>query len=138
MIGKLKEVIVLGKSLVPIFVGMLPKKKIYIVPNYVDDQYLMSDEEFEEKVPLLREKRVKHILYLSNFIRTKGYPEVLEMAKIEKKCVESGESRKFHFDFAGKFFKRRERVFFRYIKDNILEEYVTYHGVVGGEEKKIY
>lgn len=63
---------------------MLPNEKIFTVPNCVDDEYLMSDEEFEEKIRTLPERKVKHVLYLSNFIRSKGYPEVLKMAKLEK------------------------------------------------------
>lgn len=136
-ISKLSGAIVLGKSLVPIFEGMLPKEKIFTVPNCVDDQYLMSDEEFEEKLATLPERKVKHVLYLSNFIRTKGYPEVLEIAKMEKQRVESGEERKLHFDFAGKFFEKDEEdFFFRYIKENRLDDYVTYHGIVVGDDKR--
>lgn len=116
----------------PIFQGMLLDEKIFVVPNCVDDEYLMSDEEFEKKVSTLDERRVKHVLYLSNFIRSKGYPEVLEMAKLEKKRADSGEEKKFHFNFAGKFFEESEKkFFFDYIKNNSLEDYVTYHGVVG-------
>ncbi|MDO4649326.1 MAG: glycosyltransferase family 4 protein [Eubacteriales bacterium] len=136
-ISKLSGAIVLGKSLVPIFEGMLPKEKIFTVPNCADDQYLMSDEEFEEKLVTLPERKIKHVLYLSNFIRTKGYPEVLEMAKMEKQRVESGTERKLHFDFAGKFFEKiEEEFFFGYIKENGLDDYVTYHGIVGGEKKR--
>lgn len=136
-ISRLDGAIVLGELLKPIFQGMLPDEKIFIVPNCVDDEYLMSDEEFEEKITTLDDRPVKHILYLSNFIRSKGYPEVLEMAKLEKERVENGGYRRFHFDFAGKFFEEaEEQFFFHYIKDNGLEDYVTYHGVVGGDKKR--
>lgn len=136
-IRELAGAIVLGESLKPIFQGMLPDEKIFVVPNCVDDEYLMSDDEFEKKVSTLDERPVKHVLYLSNFIRSKGYPEVLEMAKLEKERVESGEKRKLHFDFAGKFFEEaEEKFFFDYIKDNSLEDFVTYHGVVGGDKKR--
>jgi glycosyltransferase involved in cell wall biosynthesis len=136
-ISKLDGAIVLGPSLKWIFEGMLPDEKIYTVPNCVDDQYLMSDEDFERKMDTFEQRRIKHVLYLSNFIRSKGYPEVLEMAKLEKERVQAGGERKFHFDFAGKFFEESEENFFRgYIKDNRLEDYVTYHGVVGGKEKQ--
>ena len=129
--------IVLGPSLKWIFEGMLPDEKIFIVPNCVDDEYLMSDEEFEEKLNTIDKRKVKHILYLSNFIRSKGYPEVLELAKLEKERCDSGEERKFHFDFAGKFFEETEKnFFFDFIKDNKLGDYVTYHGVVSGEQKR--
>ncbi|MEE3486964.1 MAG: glycosyltransferase family 4 protein [Bulleidia sp.] len=133
-ISKLSGAIVLGPSLKWIFEGMLPDKKIFTVPNCVDDEYLMSDEEFEVKIRTLPDRKVKHVLYLSNFISTKGYPKVLEMAKLEK---QRGGERRFHFDFAGQFFEKSEEEFFwNYVKDNGLEDYVTYHGVVGGDKKR--
>lgn len=136
-ISQLDGAIVLGESLKPIFQGMLLDEKIFVVPNCVDDEYLMADEEFEEKIATLDERLIKHVLYLSNFIRSKGYSEVLEMAKLEKERVENGGERRFRFDFAGKFFeKTEEKFFFSYIKDNDLEDYVTYHGVVGGDKKR--
>ena len=133
-INKLDGAIVLGPSLKRIFNGLLPDEKIFTVPNCVDDEYLMSAEEFEVKVSTVSERKVKHVLYLSNFIRTKGYREVLKMAKIEKKM---GGERRFHFDFAGKFFENcEEEFFFRYIHDNGLEDFVTYHGIVSGDKKR--
>lgn len=136
-ISKLNGAIVLGNSLKSNFQGMLPTEKIFVVPNCVDDEYLMSDAEFSEKIATISSKPVKHVMYLSNFIRTKGYPEVLEFALAEKKRCEIGGDRALHFDFAGKFFKSNdEDFFFEYIKKHNLEDYVTYHGIVGGKEKQ--
>lgn len=136
-ISKIDGVIVLGPSLKWIFEGMIPSDKIYTVPNCVDDDFLLSDEEFSEKIKIVEEEEVHHVLWLSNFIRSKGYPVVLEMAKLEKERVDSGEKKRFHFDFAGKFFEDSEKEFFgNYIKDNMLDGYVTYHGIVLGKEKK--
>jgi len=135
-IEKLTGAIVLGPSLKYIFEGMLPEEKIYTVPNCVDDEYLISDEEFEKKVKTISERKIKHILYLSNFIKSKGYPEVLEMAKLEKERVEAGEEPRFHFDFAGIFFEQEEEAFFwDYIHQHQIEGFITYHGVVTGNEK---
>ena len=136
-IRKLAGAIVLGPSLKHIFQGMIDPEKILTVPNCVDDAYLMSDKEFEEKLCLLKERRIKHVLYLSNFIKSKGFPEVLEMARIEKNRVESGKDKIYHFDFAGSFFgKEEEEYFWQYIKDNKLDAFITYHGVVTGDEKR--
>ena len=136
-VSHLDGAIVLGDSLKPIFRGMIDDDKIFVIPNCVDDEYLMSDEEFDEKISFFEERSVKHVLYLSNFIRSKGYPEVLELARIEKERCEQGEQRKLHFDFAGKFFEESEkRFFFDYIKEYRLDDYVTYHGVVGGNKKR--
>lgn len=136
-IKKLAGVIVLGKSLKSIFMGMITEDKIYIVPNCVDDEYLMSDEKFRHKVETIDQRPVKHMLYLSNFIRTKGYPEVLQLAKMEKERCEKGGKKELHFDFAGKFFDiTEEKFFFSYISNNNLNDYVTYHGIVGGDKKR--
>ncbi len=136
-VKKLSGTIVLGPSLKWIFQGMVPEEKIFTVPNCVDDEYLMSDDDFQEKIRTLPERKIKHILYLSNFIRSKGYPEVLEMAKLEKERIEAGGEKKFHFDFAGSFLKKSDEVFFwDYVNGNGLDDYVTYHGVVDGDQKR--
>ena len=136
-ISKLAGAIVLGPSLKGIFSGMIDDNKIITVPNCVDDEYLMSDEEFEKKISSFNDRKIKHVLYLSNFIKTKGYPEVLKMARSEKARVDNGEERRFHFDFAGAFFEKAEEDYFNsFIKDNQLEDYVTYHGVVSGAKKE--
>lgn len=136
-IRKLAGVIVLSKSLKKIFEGMIDDNKIIVVENCVDNQYLLENTEIEIKRNELENKKILHILWLSNFIRSKGYPFVLEMAKAEKKHVDEGAEKRFHFDFAGKFFEDKEKEYFEnYVKDNFLEEYVTYHGTVNGEEKQ--
>ena len=136
-VSKLAGVIVLGPSLRYIFQGMLTDERIYTVPNCVDDEYLMSDQEFENKIATIKDRDIKHVLYLSNFIKSKGYPEVLKMAKYEKERVERGGKRKFHFDFAGKFFDKSEETFFwNYVKDNHIDEYITFHGIVSGDKKR--
>lgn len=136
-IKKLDGVIVLSKSLKKIFDGMIDKEKIFVVENCVDEQYLLTDEEIEEKFNSFVDEKVIHVLWLSNFIRSKGYPFVLKMAKAEKERVDAGGQRRLHFDFAGNFFEDTEKEYFEnYIKDNKLEEYITYHGIVGGEKKR--
>lgn len=136
-IKKFAGAIVLSESLKSIFEGLIDEDKIFVVENCVDDQYLLTDQEIEDKLAALENKKVLHVLWLSNFIRSKGYPFVLEMAKAEKERVDIGEEKRFHFDFAGKFFDESEKEYFEsYVKENGLEEYITYHGVVSGEEKR--
>lgn len=136
-IKKLSGVVVLSESLRKIFYGMVDSKKIFVVENCVDDQYLLTEVEIEEKITSLEKKKILRVLWLSNFIRSKGYPVVLEMAKKEKERVDAGGERRFHFDFAGKFFEESEREYFEnYIHLNMLDEYITYHGIVSGESKK--
>ena len=137
-IKKINGVIVLSNSLRSIFQGMIEEQKIYVVPNCIDNQFLISDNEFERKLIKSKSKEVLHVLYLSNFIKSKGYRDVLELAKFEKeRCSNKGEKRRLHFDFAGKFFEEREKSYFdKFIADYQLNDYITYHGIVGGKEKK--
>lgn len=136
-IKKLSGAIVLSKSLKKIFEGMIDNDKIFVVENCVDEQYLLTDQEIEEKLKALENEKVLHVLWLSNFIRSKGYPFVLEMAKAEKERVDAGREKRYHFDFAGKFFEEGEKEYFEsYVRDNKLKEYVTYHGIVEGAEKR--
>lgn len=136
-IKKLAGVIVLGNSLKAIFQGMISDEKIYTVPNCVDDEFVMSDNCFKEKQAQISDRKEKHILFLSNLIRTKGYPIVLELALAEKKRCDAGADKRYHFDFCGKFFTEEEKLYFKsYVKENELEKYVSYHGVVMGDEKR--
>lgn len=133
-VSKLQGGIVLSNSLRPIFKDMLDEKNIYVVMNCIDTEFFPNDEELMEKMS--HSEDAIHILYLSNFIRSKGYPIVLEMAKIEKDRIIAGKKQRYHFDFAGKFFEEEEQNFFEnYIKENQLEDIVTYHGIVSGEKK---
>lgn len=136
-ISKADGAIVLGPSLKWIFSGMLSDEKIYIVPNCVDDDFMLSDSEFESKILSVKEEKIHHVLWLSNFIRSKGYDVVLKMAELEKNREKNGRKKRFHFDFAGKFFNEAEKTyFFSYVKNNGLDNIITYHGVVTGDEKK--
>lgn len=136
-IKKLTGVIVLSKSLKKIFAGMIDDAKIYTVSNCVDDEFVMDDRSFEKKQEQLPIRSVKHVLFLSNLISTKGYPEVLGLAKEEKVRCDSGEDKRYHFDFCGKFFTEKDKNYFNsYVKTNALEQYVSYHGVVIGSEKQ--
>lgn len=136
-VSKLRGAIVLGDSFKNIFRGMLPENRIIVAPNCVDDDYVMSDDAFDSKMSSIGNINVNHVLYLSNFIKTKGYRQALKMAKLEKQRCDSGGERKLHFDFAGRFFETEEKEYFeRYIQDNELQDYVTYHGIVTGQDKK--
>ena len=120
--------IVLGHSLHGIFEGMLPNDRIFVCPNCVDDAYIAPSIEGKEDKMLMG--KALHILYLSNFIETKGYREVLVLARM---ACERGDTEKFVFHFAGKFFDEREAMLFKE-QSNALSN-VKYHGVVDGQEK---
>ena len=59
---------------------MINEQKIFVVPNCVDEEYMLNACSYKEKINLLASQPVLHILYLSNFIESKGYKEVLELA----------------------------------------------------------
>lgn len=133
-ICRLSGCIVLGETLRSIFKGMIDESKIFIVPNCIDEIYVPSPNSIEDKLEKLESTSVINILYLSNFIESKGYKKVLELALMAKANKENN----LHFHFAGCFFHNEdEKYFFHYIKQNGLESYISYHGVVTGIEKKI-
>lgn len=136
-IKKVNGVIVLGESLKYIFEGMIDEEKIYVVPNCVDDEYLLTENEIKEKVKKLEKKESKDVLYLSNFIKEKGYEYILELAKLEKEEFDKTGERKYQFNFAGKFFDDKDKNnFFNYINENKLKDFITYYGIVNGDKKK--
>lgn len=133
-VSKLAGAIVLSDSLKSIFQGMIADERIHVVMNCVDDAFMLSREGLLEKEEERKSRKVRNVLYLSNFIRSKGYPVVLELAKREKDIHRDDIS--FHFEFAGKFFEESEKKYFDdFIKQNKLQDYVTYHGIVSGEKK---
>lgn len=104
-------------------------KKVSYLPNGVEDTLkgIDTDQYFSTKY---EEKDILEILYLSNMIKSKGYFSVLELASQTKE-----QSIKYHF--AGGWQKSEdEKEFFDYIKENGLENNVTFHGFVNGEEKR--
>lgn len=120
--------IVLGHSLHSIFEGMLPDDRIFVCPNCVDDAYIAPS--IDKKINKIKEGGALHILYLSNFIESKGYREVLELAKM---AADRGDSDKFVFHFAGKFFDQAEQNYFEEHSKALAN--VIYHGIVGGQDK---
>jgi glycosyltransferase involved in cell wall biosynthesis len=102
-------------------------KQILFLPNGVEDNF--KEEEFENYVEHKNYKDI-NILYLSNMIKSKGYFEVLKLAQKVK-------NRNYHFHFAGGWQNDEDKEnFFSYIKENSLENSVTFHGFVNGEQKK--
>ncbi|WP_294161216.1 glycosyltransferase [uncultured Clostridium sp.] len=132
ILSKVDAGIVLGDSLRYIFEGIIPQDKIYVVKNCVDDEFVISDKEFNEKLIALENKKEFKILYLSNFIEDKGYKEVLQLAKLVKEKSDE----RFKFIFAGKFFNESdEKQFFKFVEDNKLHSIIEYKGIASGNDK---
>lgn len=132
ILSKVDGGIVLGNSLKYIFKDIISDDKIFVVKNCVDDEFIISDKDFNNKMDKLFNKTKLKILYLSNFIKEKGYQEVLQLAKIMK---ENNDDR-FKFIFAGNFFDEKDKKeFFEYIDNNNLNAIIDYKGIVGGKDK---
>lgn len=130
--SRMAGVIVLGNSLKYIFEGVVNEKRIFIIPNCVDKQYMSTACNCQVKIDQLASQSVLHILYLSNFIESKGYKEVLELAR----KAQTEQNKTLHFHFAGKFFDEKEKVYFEsFVAKHNLKNIVTHHGIVSGKEK---
>lgn len=102
-------------------------KTVYYLPNGVENDY--DKKSFEDYISRKDFTKI-NVLYLSNMIKSKGYFEVLRLAKLYKELD-------IHFNFAGAWQnKEDENNFFNFIKNNHLEKVVTFHGFVNGNEKK--
>lgn len=124
--------IVLGESLKDMFEGVIPNDRIRVIPNCVDNDMLLSEEEIKEKFYYLKLKKTYTVLYLSNMIESKGYKDLL-LAAIE--CQHNG--LKIDFKFAGKFQNEDDRAWFdSIVRENHIAETVEYLGVVQGEQKR--
>lgn len=135
-IKKIEGAIVLSQSLRNIFTGMIKKEKVFVVENCVDSEYMISDKSMEQKLELLKTKKVLHVLWLSNFIQSKGYFTVIELAKLEKNRIDAGKEQRFFFDFAGTFFDDNDKKnLIEKIKKDRLEKICVYHGSVEGSQK---
>lgn len=131
LIKKLDGCIVLGNMLQSIFKDMIDNSKIFTVPNCVDNEYLLPKNLIKEKINNIENNTTLHILYLSNFIESKGFKDVLSLAVIAKNAKKN-----LHFHFAGKFYKEEDHIFTQnFIQQNQLQEYVTFHGIVSGKNK---
>lgn len=124
------KAIVLGKSFERMFEGIISRKNVVILPNCIEDFYLLKTP--EEKFSAIKKTGSIHLLFLSNLLYLKGYRVVLEVALLSKR-----QNKNFQFHFAGKFFEQKEKeFFFNFIEKNHLKDYVFYHGIVKGQKKK--
>lgn len=131
-IARVSGCIVLSKSLTSIFEGLIENESIYVVPNCADNEFMLSQDDLELKQSQVLVQANLHVLYLSNFIETKGYKEVMALALLAKEKENKG----IHFHFAGKFYKKEDELnFLSFIENNALNDLVTYHGIVTGKAK---
>jgi len=103
-------------------------KKVLYLPNGVENNFT-EEKEFKTYIEKKDFKNI-HILYLSNMIKSKGYYEVLKLAKLYN-------SSNYIFHFAGGWQNSQDEIeFFDFLKENNLEQKVIFHGFVNGTQKK--
>lgn len=123
------NIILLSPILKKDFDKIVTIKNIYFLPNGVED--CLKNNNFYDFISSRFDTFGKvNVLYLSNMIKSKGYFDVLKLAK-------ASISSNVHFHFAGSWQnKQDENEFFNYIKKNNLSSFITYHGFLTGREKK--
>lgn len=124
---RLGGAVVLGKSLISIFEGMMPQDRIYVVPNFAEDYLFLNKDEIEKKFKKINPLRM---LFLSNLISGKGHEELIDAYK----TLNADLQRTVRIDFAGGFESSKQRDYFFKKIEGI--EGIRYHGIVQGEEKK--
>lgn len=102
---KMAGVIVLDKIYKNFLIGKYSLKNIYVLPNYADGDLFLNSKEIKYK---FSRKRKLKIIFLSNFIKEKGYTEIVRAFK----TLSIRNQNKISIDFAGYFFSDKERVNF--------------------------
>ncbi|TDK42045.1 glycosyltransferase [Algoriphagus formosus] len=126
------SIVVLSKELIEDF-KVLPfwkKLSFYILPNTCKN--LVSDDEFKSSLFFKNELDIVNFLYLSNMIPSKGYLEVLDVARyLNEKKVQA------LFSFAGDWMtKEDEEKFLKIVKELNLQNMIHIHGRVNDIQKK--
>ena len=132
-------IVVLGELLKEQFecVGDFVKPKLKVVPNGLT---LGVEEPVAEMKTLPKGERLQ-LLYLSSLMPSKGFFDVLQAMKL----LDAQQSGRYHLNLCGSFVSAKtetavevhdEATLHAYIKENGLEECVTYHGQVIGKKKE--
>lgn len=126
-LNKTSGVIVLGKSLKYMFQGIIPEEKIFICENGVQDEFVATKEEIEEKLKKYNKAKKKKVLYLSNLMEEKG---ILDLLKVSERFSDD----EIEISLAGAIEPCLENKIKEY-----LEKYpkkIKYYGIVRGKEKR--
>ncbi len=123
-------VIVLGEELIADLNNLVPRKRIFILPNAIKNE--IGEKELKEIIKKRAKESVVNILFLSNMDKTKGWPKLLQACKIlNEKGIE------FRCFFAGAWVNEQDKkYFFEFVRKNNLEKKIVYIGPVGQNEKK--
>ncbi len=137
-LSRTDTIIVLGDLLKDQFycVGEQIKNKIVVVPNGLT----LGVKEPEKRTKTIQDHIHIELLYLSSLMPSKGFLDVINAMKI----FESEFPDRFHLNLCGSFVTAKteiaievfnEETLIKYIKKHGLQDCITYHGQVKGEEK---
>jgi glycosyltransferase involved in cell wall biosynthesis len=130
LLSKIDIMIALSNGLKRLFNDVLESSKIRVCENYVEDSSIINEDTFIHKVNNIKQKPMIDVLYLSNFIKSKGYMDLLN-------SVVNLKDENVIFHFAGAFFNEKDKYdFIQFVEQNNIKNKVKYHGIVKGAEKK--
>ncbi len=130
----ISRIIVLTPSLTQPFQALGLEDAVRVVPYFVENDLHLTSQEFERKICRIREAHPRRIavLFLSNLLRSKGYWDVLECARLISNTVEGIE-----FHFAGAWVSHHDKnEALRFVSQHNLRN-VVFHGFVSGEKKRL-
>jgi glycosyltransferase involved in cell wall biosynthesis len=119
--------IVLSNSLRRCLRPLLPDERIREVPNFIDSNLVIKEAALADK---WQKNKPLNLLFLSNFIREKGYRELLEAFVILPEEVR----KRYRLHLAGKFENSVDEQAFLGLIHGSTD--ILYHGVVSGEKKR--
>jgi len=127
---RLGAVIVLGRSLRDIYSSQVPSERLYVIPNFAQDELFACRDQvvakFSNQVPL-------RLLFLSNLLPGKGH---LELAQAYS-CLDQDQQAAITIDFAGSFEDDSQREIF--LSLIIGFPGLKYHGkVLGGAKLELF
>ncbi len=123
------RVIVLGKKLETEVQPYFQKEKIFTLPNAIEKK--LTDIEFKKTEEKRRRHSTLRLVFLSNMMKSKGWPDVLEAAGILH-----AHNISFVLNFAGSWPSDREKNEFYEIVDKYsIAENTNYIGYVNDEQK---
>lgn len=124
-------VILLGKELIENTHGYIAKHKIKLLPNAIPNS--INEVNYKMIVDKRKLNDKINLLFLSNMMESKGWYKVLQACNLLKK---NNKNINFVCHFIGAWDTvKDEKLFYKYIVNNHLNEHIIYHGRLIGEEK---
>jgi len=126
--------IVLSEQFRPIFSGLIPNERIFVVPNGISEQTI-SDRDFQ----LAMERRRMNplgplkVVFLSNLFEAKGFGYLLEAAAM---LAKRGLINHYYFVLAGAWENKAVQCKWQaFVQQNSLADHVRFLGVISGKDK---